>query len=323
MSLEEMQEQNNPSNNDYKQPLTQKNIEDISAYADGQDAQSSDLITDTQKSSSNAKESHPRINAIESEDYHQELYDEILEKLDINKKDNNQEIQEKFHNEKFINDNAKENESLNVIKNLERVQAEKEVEKAISQDFIKIQKLMKEGLISSVQGQNLKKQVLKKAFDKLVQTEKAKRSLLTKDSATRKNIEQSNSVSLNKSDVFDEFSKSNPNFFDSNGRNEVLNYLKSGNVNLGREELNNISNIIRAVEKAAIDRYLQKVAHEKTLRNSNETAKQRLTANAQKSVYSGNLSRTFTREQIGQMSSAEFAKYESAIMEQLKKGHIR
>lgn len=320
MSLEEIQEQNNPTNDDYNQTQTEESTEDISSYADDQDVQSSDLITNTQKSSSVIKGSHLMTNRIESEDYHQELYDEILEKLDIKKKDNNQEIQEKSHKEKFVNDNSKENESLKLFKNIERLQAEKEVEKAISQDFIKIQKLIKEGLISSAQGQNLKKQVLKKAFDKLVQTEKVKRSLLAQNF---QNINQSDQISNNKSDVFDEFSKNNPNFFDSNGRKEVLNYLKLGNVNLGRDELNNISNIIRTVEKAAIDKYLQKMAHEKTLRNSNETAKQRLTANAQKSVYSGNLSSTFTREQIGKMSSAEFAKYESAIMEQLKKGHIR
>ena len=92
---------------------------------------------------------------------------------------------------------------------------------------------------------------------------------------------------------------------------------------LGKDELSKISDIIRTVEKAAIDRYLQKVSHEKTLRDSNETAKQRLTANAQKSGFNGNFLRTFTREQIGKMSSAEFVKYESAIMEQLKKGLIR
>ena len=76
---------------------------------------------------------------------------------------------------------------------------------------------------------------------------------------------------------FSDFSE----FFASDGRKEVLNYLKSGDVSLNRDGLNNISNIIRTVEKAAIDRYLQKIEHEKNLRTSNETAKQRLTAPAQ------------------------------------------
>lgn len=240
----------------------------------------------------------------------QNLYDEILEKLDIKKKEkteeNNQEIQEKLNKENY----------LNKIKNLEVSQTKDHLEKVLSQDFIKIQKLVKEGLINSAQGQNLKKQVLKKAFDKLVQTEKIKRTLST-------SIKQDIPIFNNENNGFEEFSKNNPDFFTSDGRKEVLNYLKSGNANLGKDELNNISMIIRTVEKAAIDRYLQKVAHEKTLKNSNESAKQRLTANAQKSSFSGNLSKTFTREQIGKMSGAEFAKYESAIMEQLKKGHIR
>jgi hypothetical protein len=48
-----------------------------------------------------------------------------------------------------------------------------------------------------------------------------------------------------------------------------------------------------------------------------------LTANAQnKGFQDKNFSRTFTREQIGKMSGAEFAKYEPLIMEHLKKGLI-
>ena len=173
---------------------------------------------------------------------------------------------------------------------------------------------MQAGLINSVQGQNLKKEVLKKAFDKLVQTEKNRRTSTTASQPVQP---------VNKNEVFEEFSKSNPDFFTSDGRKEVLNYLKSEDVIVGKDELSKISNIIRTVEKAAIDRYLKKVTHEKTLRDSNEVAKQRLTANAQKSSSSANLSRTFTREQIGKMSSAEFAKYESVIMENLKKGLIK
>lgn len=222
-----------------------------------------------------------------------DIYEEVLEKLDIKPKEKKQDIQEKS-------------------------QTKMQIEKVIPQDFLKIQKLVNAGLINSLQGQNLKKQVLQKAFDSLVQTEKIKRNLLPALSQNK----QIN-MSSNKNEVFEEFSKNNPDFFSSEGRKEVLDYLKSNEVIVGKDELNKISGIIRAVEKAAIERYLQKAAHEKTLRDSNETAKQRLTTNAQKSGLSGNLSRIFTREQIGKMSSAEFAKYESAIMEQLKKGLIR
>lgn len=241
------------------------------------------------------------------------LYDEILEKLDIKLKNGQQNTQEKSIQEKF-------NQELYLKKmnDIERTQTRIQIEKAISEDFSKIQELMKAKLINSVQGQNLKKQVLQKAFDKLVQTEKIKRAL----SPALIQNEQENKV-INKKATFDEFSKNNPDFFTSEGRKEVLGYLNSNDVIIGKDELNKISEIIRVVEKAAIDRYIQKAAHEKNLRNSNESAKQRLTANAQKSSLSGNFSKTFTREQIGKMSSTEFAKYEAQIMEQLKKGLIR
>ena len=55
----------------------------------------------------------------------------------------------------------------------------------------------------------------------------------------------------------------------------------------------------------------------------NEAAKQRLRANAQNPNAAENNARIFTREQIGKMSGAEFAKNERAIMEQLRKGLIR
>lgn len=238
-----------------------------------------------------------------------DLHDEILEKLDIKPKAQAQDIQENPKQEQKPDSN--DNDS-------ERAKVKTQVQQAISQDFAKIQKLMESGLINSAQGQNLKKQVLKKAFDMLVQTEKAKRGL-----AQMPEQNKQAEAPVDKNAVFEEFGKSNPDFFTSDGRKEVLNYLKSDNVALGADELNKISGIIRTLEQAAIDRYLQNAAHEKTLRESNESAKQRLTANAQKSGLSGNLSRTFTREQIGKMSANEFAKYESQIMEQLKKGMIK
>ena len=84
-----------------------------------------------------------------------------------------------------------------------------------------------------------------------------------------------------------------------------------------------ISKLIEAIEESAINGYLQKLAHEKSLNDENETAKLRLKANAQNQNSTENSSRIFTREQIGKMSGAEFAKNEKAIMEQLRKGLIR
>ncbi|MFA7659394.1 MAG: hypothetical protein WCY19_08165 [Candidatus Gastranaerophilaceae bacterium] len=281
--------------------------------ADGLEIQTPDTETKTEKISEVTKEPNVQneldfdSQEIQENEIDRKLHEEILEKLDIKQKEKNQDFQENSPQEKL-----KQEAYLN--KNSEKSQLETQVEQSLTQDFAKIQKLVQAGLINSGQGQNLKKQVLKKAFDKLVQTEKIKRSI---PPALTPNIQ------MNRSEVFEEFRKSNPDFFNPEGRQEVLNYLKSGDVILGKDELNKISDIIRTVEKSAINRYLKKMTHEKTLRESNETAKQRLTANAQKSNFSGNLSRTFTREQIGKMSSAEFAKYEPAIMEQLKKGQIR
>lgn len=295
---------------------------EISPVADGQELQNLDLeaekgdaiqVNEDLNENSGLKTANKASKTPESK-IDKDLHDEILEKLDIKQKAQAQDIQEKIKQE-----TGKQEQKLESTDNdSERVKVKTQVQQAISQDFTKIQKLMESGLINSAQGQNLKKQVLKKAFDMLVQTEKAKRGIAAASEQSKQAP-----ASVDKNQVFEEFGKSNPDFFTSDGRKEVLNYLKSDNVALGTDELSKISGIIRTLEQAAIDRYLQNAAHEKTLRESNESAKQRLTANAQKSGLSGNLSRTFTREQIGKMSANEFAKYESQIMEQLKKGLIK
>lgn len=228
-----------------------------------------------------------------------DLDEEILEKLDIKPKQELQDSQEK-------------------PKTSETTPIEAKIKQGIQQDFDKIQKLVQSGMINSVQGQNLKKQVLKKAFEKLVQTEKIKRDI---DALLPQN--KNKSANPAKNQTLEEFSKVNPNFFNSSGRAEVLNYLKSSDVALGQGELNKISDMVRNIEKSAIERYLQEISHEKNLQESNEAAKQKLTVNAQQPSGSKTLSRTFTREQIGKMSPAEFSKYEKAIMSQLKKGQIK
>lgn len=317
MSLEET---NGSSYNQLKGTDQNKNIYP-SPGADGQEIQTPETKTEDLaecKNESQQKKSEENSiqneQMVENKDFQpseadQKLYDEVLEKLDIKPKEFKQEIQEKS-----MRENSRHIE-LSKTQKLET--PEIQIKQAIEQDFSKIQQLIKTGLINSVQGQNLKQQVLKKAFDKLVQTEKMKRS------ASAFIPETSGIKSLNKDEVFEEFSKHNPDFFSSEGRREVLDYLKSGDVIIGKDELDKISSIVRNVEKSAIDRYLQKMTHEKTLRESNESAKQRLSANAQKSSSGANYPKTFNREQIGKMSSAEFAKNESAIMEQLQKGLIK
>lgn len=288
--------------------------ETSSENADDQELQGSDLKAKEDVTQINEDSTAENENSAEESSktpeckIEKDLHDLILEKLDIKQKSETSGNQE---------ESAQKQKPDSKTDDLERVKTKMQVEQAISQDFAKIQKLEESGLINSAQGQSLKKQVLKKAFDMLVQTEKIKRGL---GSAS---AQQQAPAPADKDKVIEEFSKSNPDFFTSDGRKEVLNYLKSNDVAFGTDELDKISGVIRTVEKAAIDRYLQNAAHEKTLRDSNETAKQRLTANAQKLSSSGNLSRTFTREQIGKMSATEFAKYESQIMDQLKKGLIK
>lgn len=312
-----------------------------SSYADSQEIQTSDADATTESfiensPSSNQSNSFAQKESAESEqrfeqgeifksDSDKKLHREILEKLDIIKKEQTQGVQDNSMREKQKNETYPDKIN-NQEKSQTKTQIEDNLKMSLSQDFEKVQKLVKAGLINSKQGQNLKKQVLKEAFDKLVQTEKIKRTLSPASPTERQISQQANNQASrqNVNEVFEEFSSKNPDFFTSDGRKEVLNYLKSGDVNIGRDELSKISDIIRTVEKAAIDRYLKKVSHEETLRNSNEVAKKRLTANAQKSGFSDkNLLRSFTREQIGKMNSAEFAKYEPYIMEQLKKGLIR
>ena len=204
-------------------------------------------------------------------------------------------------------------ENFGLTQNADNSQMKTMVENIIKQDFLKIESLMNLGAIDSLQGQNLKKQVLKRAFDLIAQNEKAKQNLPPADAAPQ-----------SKEEAFREFDKESPDFFSSEGRKEVLDYLKSENVAIGKDDIKKISTMVESIEQNAISRYLKHSIYEKNLTDSNELAKQRLTAKAQKSGFQDkNFSRTFTREQIGNMSSAEFTKYEPYIMEQLKKGLIK
>jgi len=240
-----------------------------------------------------------------SQPNNQNLYKQVLEKLGQNPVIP-QDIQEKFPQDVQGNSQLTQNSDNSQTKTM--------VENIIKQDFLKIESLMKLGAIDSLQGQDLKKQVLKKAFDVLVQNEK-----------TRQNLPPaSNAAPQSKDEAFREFDKENPDFFSSDGRKEVLDYLKSENVVIDKEDIQKISTMVESIEQNAVARYLQQSTYEKNLTDSNELAKQRLTANAQNSSFQDkNLTRTFTREQIGNMSSAEFTKYEPMIMEQLKKGLIK
>ena len=182
------------------------------------------------------------------------------------------------------------------------------VRKTALKDLAIIDNFMKSGIINPVQGQHLMNYVLNKAREVIVQQQQA-RAYFPNEGAAVSGI--------------DEFTRENPEFFKQNGRTQVLDYLRNSGAGVDKDEILRISQMIEALEQGAIQGYLQKQAHEKSLNDENEAAKQRLRANAQNRNAAENNTRIFTREQIGKMSGAEFAKNERAIMEQLRKGLIR
>jgi len=177
---------------------------------------------------------------------------------------------------------------------------------SISQDAARIQGLVNSGLLNPQQGQYYMSQLAKKSMERLAQEQ----------------IPQT--TNINSASALEEFSRENPNFFNTEGRGDILNYLQNSNFIVDKDEINLITQMVEKLEKSAVERYIKQQAHEKTLNENNELAKRRLTANAQNTSSTGNnLSKVFTREQIGRMSGAEFTKNEPLIMEQLRKGLIK
>ena len=175
----------------------------------------------------------------------------------------------------------------------------------LNDNITKIDTLVQLGMINNNIGKNLKRHVLQKAFDNILMQEKT--------------IEQYQNLS----NIYDEFNKKSDNFFGIEGRKDVFDYLKRETSGMTHDDLYKISGIIKNVEKAAITRYLKNIAHERNLTKSNDTAKSRLTSNAQYADGSAKLPHIFTRAQIDKMSNDEFLKNEKAIFQQLKEGKIR
>ena len=180
--------------------------------------------------------------------------------------------------------------------------AEKYKQMAIN-DINTIKQLVGNGVMTQEQGQNLMNFVSQKAFEKYT------------ENLPQKQLQQSIDIPTQADPM--------PDFFNQIGRSDVYDYLKNSNTNFDRDEISKISALVEKIENSAIQRYLEKQKHEKALINENETAKQRLRANAQNNNSDGMKNLVFTREQIGKMSGAEFAKHERAIMDQLKKGLIK
>lgn len=179
-----------------------------------------------------------------------------------------------------------------------------DVRSIAEKDILTIQNLVNTGKIDSTQGQYLVNYVMNKAYDMV------------------KNNRNTGNAGYSQNGL-QEFENEHQGFFNREGRADVLDYLKNSNSMLDKDEVSKISQLIETLERCAVDRYLKQTAHEKTLNDENELAKLRLRANAQNTSFDDPQTRVFTREQIGRMSGAEFAKYEKAIMEQLRQGLIR
>lgn len=180
-------------------------------------------------------------------------------------------------------------------------------------DLKTIKSLVQAGVMTQEQGQNLMNYVTQKAFEKYTLSQNNSQipvGLQQTSGQISPQIPDSQAVVM-------------PEFFNRDGRIDVYDYLKNSNTAFDEDELSKISALVEKIENTAIERYLRELQHEKTLSSENETAKQRLRANAQNSASDGVNNLVFTREQIGKMSGAEFAKHERAIMDQLKKGLIK
>lgn len=180
-----------------------------------------------------------------------------------------------------------------------------DVNSIVANDLKKIQNLVDAGIIDNTQGQYLVNYVTDRAYNMV------------------KQLKQDESQVPPQRDAFAEFEAENAGFFNRDGRGEVLEYLKRSGFDGDKDEISLISQMIEKLENGAIQRYLKQTAYEKSLNDENEIAKRRLRANAQNSNFDDVKTRAFTREQIGKMSGAEFARYEKAIMEQLRKGLIK
>lgn len=171
-----------------------------------------------------------------------------------------------------------------------------QVQMMLAQEFFNIEKMLREGKITQDQVAALTNQSI----------EKAKELLLNK---------QDSRINKNALDTTD--------FFNKNGRLEVLNYLKGLGTNFDNDEVNQITKLVETVEQNAVKNYLDNLRHGENFERENAEAKQKLNTIAQNATTASPYQRLFTRADIGKMSTAEFLKNEKLIMDQLKKGQIK
>ncbi len=103
----------------------------------------------------------------------------------------------------------------------------------------------------------------------------------------------------------------------------LLNYLQNLDIELNREDLKNIEAVVLELEKAALLRQQVKNSENafELLNKNNEIAKERLmTGSMQGSGIQNPPNKTFSRDEIAKMSTAEFIKNEPMINYQLQNG---
>lgn len=190
----------------------------------------------------------------------------------------------------------------------------KQLEDALRCDAQRVQMLMQQGTISTSQGQYLITQLARKyneinAFKTSVPSQNANVQPLP--------LEQVQ-VPENPMELF---IQEHPDFFKKGARASVLDYIKD--LDMDKDEISKIAKIVEGLETSAVDGYLKKSAHEKSLNDENAVAKSKLTSYAQNAPKDAANGRIFTREDIGRMTVDEFAKNEKFIMDQVKQGLIK
>lgn len=127
--------------------------------------------------------------------------------------------------------------------------------------------------------------------------------------------------SLQKPNIEADFDISKSEFLKA--RECLLNYLQNLDIELNREDLKNIEAVVLELEKAALLRQQVKNSENafELLNKNNEIAKERLmTGSMQGSGIQNPPNKTFSRDEIAKMSTAEFIKNEPMINYQLQNG---
>ena len=127
--------------------------------------------------------------------------------------------------------------------------------------------------------------------------------------------------SLQKPNIEADFDISKSEFLKA--RECLLNYLQKLDIELNREDLKNIEAVVLELEKAALLRQQAKNSENafELLNKNNEIAKERLmTGSMQGSGIQNPPNKTFSRDEIAKMSTAEFIKNEPIINYQLQNG---